>query len=100
VGDLDVTCRSIWGRNRRFGREIIEKRALDPFLDLDDLLSRIKEIGYLPEGVAAAKYVKMLAEKHKLKLPISLGLHQILNREIEPEALLAAYLDNLTRAHN
>ena len=80
VGDLDVTCRSIWGRNRRFGREIIEKRILEPYKDLEDLLSRIKEIGYLPEGVVAAKYVKVLAEKYKLKMPISIGLHQILNR--------------------
>ncbi|HTX74166.1 MAG TPA: NAD(P)H-dependent glycerol-3-phosphate dehydrogenase, partial [Rectinemataceae bacterium] len=28
VGDLDVTCRSIHGRNRRFGREIVEKGIL------------------------------------------------------------------------
>jgi glycerol-3-phosphate dehydrogenase (NAD(P)+) len=95
VGDLDVTCRSIWGRNRRFGREIIEKRILEPYKDLEDLLSRIKEIGYLPEGVAAAKYVKVLAEKYKLKMPISIGLYQILNREIEPEEFLKNYLNGL-----
>lgn len=95
VGDLDVTCRSIWGRNRRFGREIIEKRILEPFADLDDLLNRIKEIGYLPEGVAAAKYVKTLTEKFKLKMPISLGLHQILNREIEPEEFVKNFLNSL-----
>ena len=33
VGDLDVTCRSIHGRNRRFGREIVEKGILAPFRD-------------------------------------------------------------------
>ncbi len=92
VGDLDVTCRSIWGRNRRFGREIIEKRALAPFVDLDDLLNRISDIGYLPEGVAATKYVKILVEKYKLKLPISTAVHRILNREIEPEEFLSSYL--------
>ncbi|MDR2793778.1 MAG: NAD(P)-dependent glycerol-3-phosphate dehydrogenase [Treponema sp.] len=96
VGDLDVTCRSIWGRNRRFGREIIEKRILERFEDLDDLLSRIKEVGYLPEGVAAAKYVKVLAEKYRLKMPISMGLHQILNREIEAEEFLKNFLDSLS----
>jgi glycerol-3-phosphate dehydrogenase (NAD(P)+) len=84
VGDLDVTCRSIWGRNRRFGREIIEKDILARFTDLEDLLARIGELGYLPEGAAAAKYVKILAEKHKLKMPISTGLYQILNKEISP----------------
>jgi glycerol-3-phosphate dehydrogenase (NAD(P)+) len=84
VGDLDVTCRSIYGRNRRFGREIIEKQILAPYKNLDDLLAHIKDIGYLPEGAAAAKYVNILAERHKLKMPISTGLYRILNKEIEP----------------
>ncbi|MDR0320368.1 MAG: NAD(P)-dependent glycerol-3-phosphate dehydrogenase [Treponema sp.] len=84
IGDLDVTCRSIYGRNRRFGKEIIEKNILNPFKDIDDLLSRIGEIGYLPEGVAAAKYVHIIAEKHKLKMPVSVGLYKLLNRELEP----------------
>ncbi|MDR0525787.1 MAG: NAD(P)-dependent glycerol-3-phosphate dehydrogenase [Spirochaetaceae bacterium] len=96
IGDLDVTCRSVWGRNRRFGREIIEKRILEPFRDLEDLLNRIKEISYLPEGVAAAKYIKILAEKFRLKMPISLGLYQILNREIEPEEFVKNFLNSLT----
>jgi len=95
IGDLDVTCRSVFGRNRRFGKEIIEKKILEPFKDLDDLIARIGELGYLPEGVAAAKYVKILAEKYRLKMPIAEGIHQILNREIEPFNFLQNYLDNL-----
>ena len=84
IGDLDVTCRSIHGRNRRFGRDIIEKNILNPFKDIDDLISRISEIGYLPEGVAAAKYIKIIAEKYKLRMPISVNLCRLLNRELEP----------------
>ena len=95
IGDLDVTCRSVFGRNRRLGRDIIVKKILEPFKDLDDLIARISEIGYLPEGVAAAKYVKVLAEKHRLKMPIALGMYQILNREIEPFNFLQNFLDNL-----
>ncbi|MDR2633813.1 MAG: NAD(P)-dependent glycerol-3-phosphate dehydrogenase [Treponema sp.] len=95
VGDLDVTCRSVFGRNRRFGREIIEKQILSPFANLEELLKRIHEIGYLPEGVAAAKYVKILAEKLKLKMPICTGLYRILNREIEVPELLEAVLQGL-----
>jgi glycerol-3-phosphate dehydrogenase (NAD(P)+) len=95
IGDLDVTCRSIFGRNRRFGREIVEKNLLSPFKSLEDLIERIGEIGYLPEGVAAAKYVKALAEKHRLKMPISVGLHQILNREIEPADFLGKIIHGL-----
>jgi glycerol-3-phosphate dehydrogenase (NAD(P)+) len=95
IGDLDVTCRSVFGRNRRFGREIIEKKILEPYKNLEDLLERIDEIGYLPEGVAAAKYVGILAEKHRLKLPISTGFCRILNREIEPLDFLRNFLNEL-----
>jgi len=84
IGDLDVTCRSALGRNRRFGRDIIEKNILESYKNIDDLLSRIGEIGYLPEGVVAAKYIRILAEKHKLKMPVSIGLCKTLNREIDP----------------
>jgi glycerol-3-phosphate dehydrogenase (NAD(P)+) len=88
VGDLDVTCRSIFGRNRRFGREIIEKDILKPFKNIGDLIARIGEVGYLPEGVAAAQCVKELADKYSLKMPISTGIFRILNKEIPPgEAL-------------
>jgi glycerol-3-phosphate dehydrogenase (NAD(P)+) len=95
VGDLDVTCRSVFGRNRRFGREIIEKNILAPYRNLDDLLARIAEIGYLPEGVAAAKYVKILAEKYKLKMPIAFGVYRIINKEISPIDFLHDFLEEL-----
>ncbi len=84
VGDLDVTCRSKYGRNRRFGHDIIKKDILKPFSSLEDLISRISEIGYLPEGAVACKYVHQIAAQHGLRLPISDGLFRILNREIEP----------------
>ena len=95
IGDLDVTCRSVFGRNRRFGREIIEKNILKPYKNIDELLSRIGEIGYLPEGVAAAKYVRILAEKHKLKMPISIGICKLLNREIEPHEFIKKSISGL-----
>ncbi len=95
IGDLDVTCRSIHGRNRRFGREIIEKNILEPYKNIDDILANIGKIGYLPEGVAAAKYIKILAEKHKLKMTVSLGLHQILNRELSPYEYIHNFFDGL-----
>jgi len=84
IGDLDVTCRSVHGRNRRFGREIIIKDILKPYKNIDDILAHIGGLGYLPEGVAAAKYIKVIAEKHNLKLPVSTNLCRLLNREIEP----------------
>jgi len=95
IGDLDVTCRSVFGRNRRFGKEIIEKKILEPFKNIDDLIARISELGYLPEGIAAAKYVKVFVEKYRLKMPISVGMYQILNREIEPFDFLGSFLNGL-----
>ena len=95
IGDLDVTCRSVYGRNRRFGKDIIEKEILKSFKGIDDLLDRISELDYLPEGAAAAKFVKELAEKHRLKMPISIGIYQILNREIEPRNFLSDYISGV-----
>ncbi|MCL2244604.1 MAG: NAD(P)H-dependent glycerol-3-phosphate dehydrogenase [Treponema sp.] len=95
IGDLDVTCRSRFGRNRRFGREIVNKKILESYKDIEDLLSRIGEVGYLPEGVAAAKYIRILAEKHKLKIPVSVGLCRVLNREIGPLELLKNIIEGL-----
>ena len=95
IGDLDVTCRSPHGRNRRFGRDMVEKNILQSFKNIEDLLDRINEIGYLPEGIAAAKYIKILAEKHRLKLPLSVGLYNILNRETEPHDFARNFLNEL-----
>ncbi len=92
VGDLDVTCRSKFGRNRRFGHDIINKDILAPFKDLDDLIARISEIGYLPEGAVACKYVHQISEAKNLKLPLCNGLYRILNKEIEPLDLLKEVL--------
>ncbi|HET7839941.1 MAG TPA: NAD(P)H-dependent glycerol-3-phosphate dehydrogenase [Rectinemataceae bacterium] len=92
VGDLDVTCRSVHGRNRRFGREIVGKGILAPFRDLDDLLARIAEVGYLPEGAVACRQVAALAASLKLELPIMGGVHSILDKRVEPLAFLEAYL--------
>jgi glycerol-3-phosphate dehydrogenase (NAD(P)+) len=92
VGDLDVTCRSKYGRNRRFGHDIINKKILEKFSSLDDLISRISEIGYLPEGAVACKYIQQIASDRNIKLPICNGLYKILNKEIEPVDFLKEVL--------
>ncbi|MCX7787322.1 MAG: NAD(P)-dependent glycerol-3-phosphate dehydrogenase [Spirochaetes bacterium] len=99
VGDLDVTCRSIYGRNRRFGREIILKGVLQKFRNLEDLLERIHELGYLPEGAVACKSVMSIANERQLKLPIAETVFRILNREQEPFPLIEQLLKALTRSN-
>lgn len=82
VGDLDVTCKSKYGRNRRFGQDIINKDILDGFKDIDDIIANISKIGYLPEGAVACKYVHAIAKDKGIKLMICNGLYKILNKEI------------------
>ncbi len=84
VGDLDVTCRSQYGRNRRLGREIILKKIIEPYKDLDDLIENINELGYLPEGIMAARFASELAFQHKLKLPMIQSVYKLLNKELTP----------------
>ncbi|MCH5291580.1 MAG: NAD(P)-dependent glycerol-3-phosphate dehydrogenase [Treponema sp.] len=84
VGDLDVTCKSKYGRNRRFGRDLIKTDMLSRFSDLDDLIANVQKVGYLPEGAIACKYVHQIAEQKKLKLPICDALYRVLNKEITP----------------
>ena len=84
VGDLHVTCRSLYGRNRRFGSDIITEKVLDQFSDIDDIINNIDKVGYLPEGVVAARFAAQLADKHKLKLPMIQAVYKMLNKELPP----------------
>ncbi len=85
VGDLDVTCKSKYGRNRRFGKEIIKDKTLQNFKNIEDLKERISEIGYLPEGVfAVSSAIKFVTEK-QLELPIITTVYRLLNKDIHPK---------------
>jgi len=92
VGDLDVTCRSVYGRNRRFGREVVEKDLLAGFSGLEDLVARIGDIGYMPEGVIACRYAADLAERLKVSMPICEGVRRILNKETPPRDFIDAFM--------
>ena len=98
VGDLDVTCRSVYGRNRRFGREIIYDRVLERFGSLDDLLNGISSLGYLPEGAVACGSAHDISRAHQLKTPIIDTVYRILNRESDPDPALTVLLKRLSGA--
>ena len=93
VGDLDVTCKSKYGRNRRFDQDIIKTDMLSRFKDLDDLIANVGKIGYLPEGAIACKYVHQIAEKKNLKLPICNALYRLLNKELTPQECLMSLVE-------
>ena len=84
VGDLDVTCRSKYGRNRRFGREIVIDRALDRFHDIQELIAALPSMGAIPEGAVASRFVYEVARRQGLQVPICNGVYRVLNREAEP----------------
>ena len=88
VGDLEVTCTSKYGRNRRFGFDIVKKNILSNYKNIDDLIKNISQIGYLPEGVMACAYAHKIKEKENLKLPICEGIYKILNKELEARAYI------------
>ena len=96
VGDLDVTCRSKYGRNRRFGREIITDKKISRYKNIEDLIENIGEIGYLPEGIAAAQFAHSLSKMHDIKTPICDVVYSVLNREKEPAKALTSLIRNLT----
>lgn len=81
VGDLDVTCKSKYGRNRRFGQDMVKTDMLSKFKNIDDLIANVGKIGYLPEGAIACKYVHEIGIKKDLKLPLTDTLYKILNKE-------------------
>ncbi|ERF61965.1 NADP oxidoreductase coenzyme F420-dependent [Treponema socranskii subsp. socranskii VPI DR56BR1116 = ATCC 35536] len=92
VGDLDVTCKSKYGRNRRFGQDLIKKDIMSQFSNLDDLIENMTKLGYLSEGAIACKYVHEIAQRKNLKLTICDGLYRILNKEISPRDFIAQLL--------
>ncbi len=96
VGDLDVTCRSPHGRNRRFGRDIVNRLIIEAYTDLDQLISHLGELPYLPEGVVAARAVHGIAAERDLHLPICEGVYRILNRERDPVVELERMLGDMT----
>lgn len=96
VGDLDVTCRSKYGRNRRLGREIILARLLEKYNNIEEIISDLPNIGYYAEGVSAARYTWRLTKKYNLNLPICSGVYRILNREVEPLQEVELILKRIT----
>lgn len=99
VGDLDVTCKSKYGRNRRFGQDLIKKDIMKNFNGLDDLIANMGRLGYLSEGAVACKYVHALAQKKHLKLTICEGLYRVLSNETTPLDFIGELLSQQEKNH-
>jgi glycerol-3-phosphate dehydrogenase (NAD(P)+) len=98
VGDLDVTCRSVHGRNRRFGREIILKRLIDGCAGIDEVIGSLPRFGYIAEGVVTAKWVHAISAQRKLALPIMGGVYRILDKQVDPLAEVQNMLELIIKS--
>ena len=65
---------------------------------VNELINKIPEIGYLPEGIHAAKRIHELSKQYKLKLPISRGVYRILNCETEPIKEVELIISSIIKA--
>ncbi len=85
IGDLIATCMSRHSRNRHVGEEIGKGRKLT------DVLSGMVMVA---EGVATTRSVHDLSLRHRIELPISEAVHQILFEDKDP---IIATSDLMTR---
>jgi glycerol-3-phosphate dehydrogenase (NAD(P)+) len=76
IGDLITTCFSPHGRNLRVGREVGAGRKLRQVLD---------GMVMVAEGVATCRAAHDLGLQHKLDLPITEEVYQVLYQDREPK---------------
>ncbi|MDI3311378.1 MAG: NAD(P)H-dependent glycerol-3-phosphate dehydrogenase [Thermoanaerobacterium sp.] len=69
MGDLIVTCTSMYSRNRRAGIKIGQGKSLDETLN---------EIGMVVEGVNTTKSAYELSKIHNIEMPITNEIYSIL----------------------
>ena len=69
IGDLIVTCASMYSRNRRAGILIGQGKTMQEAMD---------EVKMVVEGVNSAKAAKTLAEKYGIDMPIVQEVNQVL----------------------
>lgn len=78
LGDLVLTCTSMQSRNFRFGHALGAGEAFDPTITV--------------EGSATAKAVSVLAERHRIDMPIATMVAALVDRRITVEEAISALL--------
>jgi len=76
IGDLIVTCTSRHGRNHAVGERIGRGESLE------DILESTEKVA---EGVYTVKGAKLLADKHKIGMPITNEVFEVLYNGKEPK---------------
>lgn len=73
IGDLIVTCTSVHSRNWRAGNMLGKGQKLEDVLN---------NMGMVVEGVRTTKAAYQLAEKYKVKMPITMALYGVLFEDV------------------
>jgi glycerol-3-phosphate dehydrogenase (NAD(P)+) len=77
LGDLIVTCTSMYSRNRRAGMAIGRGKSLEETL---------AEVGMVVEGVRTTRAARRLSELYGVNMPITEQMHEVLFKGFSPEA--------------
>jgi glycerol-3-phosphate dehydrogenase (NAD(P)+) len=85
LGDLILTCSDLKSRNLRLGVLLGQGVALK---------AACQQIGQVVEGIHTTKLVYELAEKHKVRMPITTEMYRILYADATPKTALAALLNS------
>ena len=76
IGDLITTCVSQYSRNRIFGEKIGQGKGLQ---------EAVNEIGMVVEGIKTTEGVYKLALSHKIDMPITTEIYNILFKGKNPK---------------
>lgn len=87
IGDLMATCASPLSRNYRVGFKLAQGEPLDKV---------IRELGSTAEGIATTRSVHEFAQRHKIEMPITEAVSQLLDQKHPVESLLHQLM---TRPH-
>ncbi|MCQ4574725.1 MAG: NAD(P)-dependent glycerol-3-phosphate dehydrogenase [Candidatus Brocadiales bacterium] len=80
LGDLITTCASPYGRNRHVGLEIGRGKKIK------EVLEGMEQVA---EGFFTTRSVKLLADKHKVEMPISREVYNVLYEDKDPRAAVS-----------
>lgn len=91
MGDLIVTCTSMYSRNRRCGILIGQGKAVD---------EAIAEVGMTVEGINADKAAYKLSRKYNVEMPITNELYKVVTEGKEVKTALLDLMERPKRHEN